>query len=205
MIPVRVKQGAMALFATLFLAGCATFSAANGTPLTRYYAAVADYNTAKAGALPVVSSPLTPVAVAEEIVNIVEAADEELRSAEALRTSGQLTDDGLLDATLFLQHVQNRLLQLVPAPGANRGSVEPNQAAIPAAAILLLVQVLAGMISGLQLSSAVRTQSSKHLGRIKELVENGEDPTEEEIASLLSEGDSLTANLRAALEARRGQ
>ncbi len=68
--------------------GCASYSVPEGAlPEVRYYAAVADYNSAKRVAVAYAESPRTPVEHVYRIIEVVELADAELKAFEESRAA----------------------------------------------------------------------------------------------------------------------
>jgi len=71
-----------------------------------------------------------------------------------------------------------------------------------AAVILKYVTLIIGVID---ISAELRKESLKNLDRIKELVELGEDATEEEIAAELARSAELTESIDAIIAQRKAQ
>jgi hypothetical protein len=70
------------------------------------------------------------------------------------------------------------------------------------ATVLLILKGLDMLAAGLEWAAEERAQWDAWSARLKELIESGESPTEEEYAALDAASDSITERIRAALEAK---
>ncbi len=68
---------------------------------------------------------------------------------------------------------------------------------------LALIRWVDFAIGSLQIGASLKDNARRNIGRIKELVEAGEDATEEEIAAELALSEKLTTSAEAVLEQRR--
>jgi len=111
----RVKQHSLALLVAALLAlGCATSAALESeSPSVIYYAAVQDYNIAKAAALVYIEQPSTPLTHAEAILKAVETGDFELRRIESLRQFKNVSAQDYTMATWVLLDIRGELQRRV--------------------------------------------------------------------------------------------
>jgi len=106
--------GGLALVFALSSVGCvASWYARKGTPQTRYYAALNDYNAAKSAAVIAVANPAVPIPLAEKIQQAVHEGDAQVASIEDMRQRGVFDGDLADIAVKVLLEIQKALAKLV--------------------------------------------------------------------------------------------
>lgn len=113
----RRTAAAALVAAALLAAGCVSLKAINASPEVKYYAALADYNSAKAIAAAYAEVPTTPVEHIDQILRVVRAVDVKVKAFEDLRTAGLASADRY-DAIVAVLEAGARQLEryATPAP-----------------------------------------------------------------------------------------
>ncbi len=112
------------MLATFTLGGCATLAARNASPSVKFYAAVADYNTAKLAAVKYAEIPEVSASRVQEIVTVVELADAAIKGVVMKLAAGDATDSLLLNSAELLLSA-SRALRDVIGPAVDTAALMP--------------------------------------------------------------------------------